>query len=275
MPRKTRNSQDAALIPGSTPTGAEPPSCSVALQGQQQPAANNIQALSPDVLASIVAAVKSALAAENTTSSTTVVQQAENPSASVPSEASGTVPSPAVIGSQTANLLASGIAVGPQLAQVIPSCSVAQGRSSVSVPSFVNTFATSVPNLSMASASNASNIVKTGIPQIPSLPAPVSQQPFVVGPGFSPIPAKTVAIIVAGKFVDFNELLSANISQQEPEPQLLFDGRVVLTSTVKKHKRRIEDIITWMEAFSSYALVLTSCFPNRWRNLAQYQLLIL
>ncbi|KAK3707805.1 hypothetical protein QZH41_011971 [Actinostola sp. cb2023] len=126
MPRKTRNSQDAALIPGSAPTGAEPPSCSVALQGQEQPAANNIQALSPDVLASIVLAVKSALAAENTTSSSTVVQQDETPSACVPSEASGTVPSPAVIGSQTANLLASGTAVAPQLAQVKPSCSVAQ-----------------------------------------------------------------------------------------------------------------------------------------------------
>ena len=43
----------------------------------------------------------------------------------------------------------------------------------------------------------------------------------------------------------------------EPEPQFLFDGHLVFTSTPKKAKRRIEDIVTWMEAFSVYSLVLT------------------
>ena len=61
----------------------------------------------------------------------------------------------------------------------------------------------------------------------------------------------------------------------EPEPQLLFDGRLVFTSTPKNAKRRIEDIATWMEAFSVYSLVLTSHFPHRWRDLSQYKLLIL
>ena len=56
---------------------------------------------------------------------------------------------------------------------------------------------------------------------------------------------------------------------------MLFDGRLVLTSTLKKAKRRIEDIATWMEAFSIYSLVLTSHFPHRWRDLSQYKLLIL
>ena len=63
--------------------------------------------------------------------------------------------------------------------------------------------------------------------------------------------------------------------QTEPEPQLLFNGRLVLTSAPKKPKRRIEDISTWLEAFSSYCLVLVSYFPNRWKDLLQYQLLIL
>ena len=57
--------------------------------------------------------------------------------------------------------------------------------------------------------------------------------------------------------------------------QLLFDGRLVLTSTPKKPKRRIEDISTWLEAFSVYCLVLVSYFPHRWKDLLQYQLLIL
>ena len=43
--------------------------------------------------------------------------------------------------------------------------------------------------------------------------------------------AKIVTQIVSGKFV-----------LTEPEPQLLFDGRLVLTSGPKKFKRRIEDI---------------------------------
>ena len=50
--------------------------------------------------------------------------------------------------------------------------------------------------------------------------------------------------MVAGKFVGLNELLSSNIVLNEPEPQLLFNGRLVLKSTPKKAKRCIEDIMT-------------------------------
>ena len=82
--------------------------------------------------------------------------------------------------------------------------------------------------------------------------APILHQPFVVGPGYSPIPAKLVGQIVAGKFVELSDLLSSNIVLSEPEPQLLFDGRLVFTSTPKKAKRHIKDIATWMEAFSLY-----------------------
>ena len=46
------------------------------------------------------------------------------------------------------------------------------------------------------------------------------------------------------------------------DPQLFFDGRLVLTSTPKKPKRRIEDIGSWLEAFAVYCLVLTSHFPH-------------
>ena len=97
----------------------------------------------------------------------------------------------------------------------------------------------------------------------------------MVGPGFTPVPAKLVTQIVPGKFVELHELLSTNIVLTEPEPQLLFDGRLVLTSGPKKPKRRIEDIATWMEAFLTFALILTSYFPHRWKDLCRYQLLIL
>ena len=106
-------------------------------------------------------------------------------------------------------------------------------------------------------------------------PLPVLHQPFVVGPGFSPVLAKLLSHIVAGKFVELHELLPSNIVPSEPEPQLLFDGRLVLTSPPKKPKRPIEEIATWLEAFYIYCLILVSYLPHRWKDLLQYQLLIL
>ena len=81
--------------------------------------------------------------------------------------------------------------------------------------------------------------------------------------------------IVAGKFVDLSELLSSNIASAEPEPQLFCEGQLALTCTPKKPKRRIEDITSWLEAFSIYCLILASHFPHRWKDLMNYQLLIL
>ena len=95
----------------------------------------------------------------------------------------------------------------------------------------------------------------------------IPHQPFVVGPGFLTGPAKVVSHIVAGKFVDLHEQLSAKLVLNEPEPQLLFDGRLVLTSTPKKLKRHVDDIISWLEALSVYCLILNSHFPHRWKDL--------
>ena len=105
--------------------------------------------------------------------------------------------------------------------------------------------------------------------------AAILQQPFVVGPGFSPIPAKIVTQIVSGKFVGLDKLLSTKIVLMESKAQVLFDGHLVLTSGPKKFKRPIEDIASWVEVFSTFTLVLTSYFPHRWKDLCQYQLLIL
>ena len=99
---------------------------------------------------------------------------------------------------------------------------------------------------------------------------PIPHQPFVVGPGFLTGPAKVVSHIVAGKFVDLHEQLSAKLVLNEPEPQLLFDGRLILTSTPKKLKRHVDDIISWLEAFSVYCLILNSHFPHRWKDSRQF-----
>ena len=145
------------------------------------------------------------------------------------------------------------------------------------VPSFVSTFAN--PSMSVSSLASTFSLpfgATRDVADHPAVPAlPVVDQPFVVGPGFSPVPAKLVAQIVAGKYVDLSELLAVNLVQKDPEPQLLLDGRVVLTSQPKKQRRRIDDIASWMEAFAIFSLILVSSFPHRWQDLMQYQLLIL
>ena len=69
--------------------------------------------------------------------------------------------------------------------------------------------------------------------------------------------------------MQLNELSFSTIVLNEPEPQLLFDGRLVLESTPKKAKRCIGDIMTYIEAFAFYSLVLTSHLPLRWKDVSQ------
>ena len=81
--------------------------------------------------------------------------------------------------------------------------------------------------------------------------------------------------MTSGKFIDLAELLSDNLRDNESEPQLLLDGRLVLTATSKRPKRSIDDIMSLSEAFSIYSLILASHYPSRWHDLTLYKLLIL
>ena len=150
------------------------------------------------------------------------------------------------------------------------------------VPSFVNTFtapAVSSRILPSSLSTLSPSIASTPLPACPtslsSSTVPTLQQPFIVGPGFSPVPYKLVSQITSGKFIDLAELLSDNLRDNEAEPQLLLDGRLVLTATSKRPKRSIDDITSWSEAFSIYSLILASHYPSRWRDLTLYKLLIL
>ena len=141
----------------------------------------------------------------------------------------------------------------------------------VIVPSFASTFSTPSMSSSISSTVNVYNLQNGAIRDIADhsavLASPLLDQAFVVGPGFSPVPAKIVVQIVAGKFIDLNELLAVNLVQK--------DGQLVLTSQPKTQRWRIEDIASWMEAFAIFSLILVSHFPHRWKDLMQYQLLIL
>ena len=275
--RSTRNIQSAALDALSTAVSAEPSCASAIADPAANPPGPSVAASpavaavavpqdqpSPAFLATVVQAVKDALAADRA------------PARSVPNASSqpstttmlGGVPvSSSNLASQASAFLTSGTGVLPTSAS-----SASQGRPSYVVPSFISTFPISSPAVSLPSCALGPSS-SSSVSSLSSLPA--LQQPFVVGPGFSPIPAKLVGQTVAGKFVDLSELLSSNIASAEPEPQLYFEGRLVLTSTPKKAKLCIEDITSWLEAFSIYCLILASHFPHRWKDLMNYQLLIL
>ena len=221
---------------------------------------------SPAFLASVVAAVKQALAAEQTPTS---VAASSSVAGGIPATFSSSLQS------QAAALAVSGAGFPPVSASTTGAASQLQGRPNFVVPSFVSTFSLPAFSVAPSPSSVVSRLLPTVFSSSPTVP--VLQQSFVVAPGFSPVPPKLVSQIVSGKFVELSELLSSNIvqTQSDSDPQLFFDGRLVLTSTPKKPKRRIEDIGSWLEAFSLYCLVLTSQFPHRWKDLQLYQLLIL
>ncbi|KAK3726195.1 hypothetical protein QZH41_003183 [Actinostola sp. cb2023] len=169
-------------------------------------------------------------------------------------QSTGSLPQPSVPGAVTAMMVptvealstAGGAGVSSQAGAI-------GGRCSLVVPSFMNTFSSPVVS-ALPSTTALTSAIATGSmgPPIPAAIAgspiginilPTLYQPFVVGPGYSPVPARLVAQIVSGKFVDLSDLLPSNLTPvTESEPQLLLDGRLVLTSQPKKHKRRLEDV---------------------------------
>ena len=223
---------------------------------------------SPAFLASVVAAVKQALAAEQSSS----VQASPSVSGAiggVPASFASSLPL------QASALAASGEGFPPVPASITGSAASMSGRPNFVVPSFVSTFSPPVSSVAPSPSSVATGLVPTLPPSLPTMP--VLQQSCVLPPGFSPVPPKLVTQILSNKFVELSDLLSSNIEQSlsDSDPQLFFDGRLVFTSTPKKPKRRIEDVSGWLEAFSVYCFVLTTHFPNRSKDLLLYQMLIL
>ena len=242
-------------------------------------------AITPELAALIAKTVQDTLAAERARAPSASLETI--PAAASSSHGSSTVPVSAVTSSggvspslvsSASEFLAAGSGISGQSGQGRP-------NQSLFVPSFVPTFSNAAISPSVFSsaiglfATNVAFALNGATRDVAdrshAQSSPLLDQPFVVGPGFSPVPAKLVSQIVSGKYVDLSELLAANLELNEPEPQLLLDGRLVITSHPKKQKRRIEDIAAWMEAFSIFSLILVSHFPHRWKDLTQYQLLIL
>ena len=130
----------------------------------------------------------------------------------------------------------------PPVEQFLPASSSGLSHSgkpvsSFVVSSFVSSFAAPAMSIALLAPSMATSVL--GNSQrvvVSSVVQPVSKadQSFVAGPRFSLVPAKLVAQIVTGKYIDLSELLSANLQQKQPEPQVLLDGHLVFTSQQKK-----------------------------------------
>ena len=150
------------------------------------------------------------------------------------------------------------------------------------VPSFVSTFSTlSTPAYGFSSfllpSSSGSPIVRGGVvsafPAISVSSAAVGKD-FVIGPGHSPIPQKLVTKITTGLFVELADLLPCNLKANESETQTFLEGKLVV-ALARKRIVEIQDILTWVEAFTIYSIVLCASQPARWADLSHYKLLII
>ena len=157
-----------------------------------------------------------------------------------------------------------------------------QSSGTLVVPSFISTYsshvspsvvssfpATSSAILPLVVGGSCGGTTGTEFSTFPNL-----SKAFVVGPGYAPIPYKLVSRITAGLFVDLADLLPDNIRAQEIEPQVFLEGKLVVSGS-KKRVVEIADIITWIEAFTIFSMILCHTFPSRWKDLNQYKLLII
>ena len=83
---------------------------------------------------------------------------------------------------------------------------------------------------------------------------------FIIGLGHAPIPAKLVAKIREGYFVELADLLAINLRAVEQEPQTFLEGKL-LVSKSKRWQVEITDILTWTEAFTIFQMVMCAAHP--------------
>ncbi|CAB3984883.1 Hypothetical predicted protein [Paramuricea clavata] len=228
------------------------------------PVANIVNDVVQALQGSLEGLVQSAIDARLSVSSTAAVANNAGQFSSRPANNLAENAPPNNLESQTANYETVHPADG-MVSGVNAHLSDARGRL---VPSFINTFATPSSSLVWSGNSSSSPSLALATGSVPyycnpnassgiSLPQSSGVSSFIVGPGYAPIPAKTVGAITAGKYINLADLLPENsyAVDESNEPHLLLDGRLVLTGMIKKPRKEIVDIVSWVEAFSIYALI--------------------
>ena len=91
------------------------------------------------------------------------------------------------------------------------------------------------------------------------------------------VPARLRDRIVKGEFVEFDDLLSEALSSSDEGIVNLAVGKGQSIQLVQPRragqavKRRVHDLCTWLEAWTTYVRVLTDVAPERTPDLLQYQ----
>ena len=99
-----------------------------------------------------------------------------------------------------------------------------------------------------------------------------STPPFLLSECLPPVPAKLVAKIVKGDYVDMAELLRDNI---EAERQRTTDSSVAGLSTSQAHRREVPDFLSWLQCFGVYVGIVATHKPEKLRQLMAYQTLMI
>ena len=90
--------------------------------------------------------------------------------------------------------------------------------------------------------------------------------------GLAPIPAKLVARIVKGEFVDMVELLRDNV--EAVRRGSLQEGPIASQPHTKKTRREVPDLLSWVQCFGTYMGVIASKYPSWVYQFFAYQTLI-
>ena len=95
--------------------------------------------------------------------------------------------------------------------------------------------------------------------------------PFILSEGLAPVPAKLVARITKGEFVDMADLLRDNLEARRwgdlPEGSSS-------SAEPKRSQREVPDLLSWVQCFGTYMAVVTSSQPERVKQLLAYQTVI-
>ena len=230
-PRSTYNSLSAGVIPS---TCTSSPSSSAASVVVSAVSAETSSSFSNDIASAIAQAFSNSLP-----TIMAAIRDNAAPVSSVPSVVTSNVCS------TPATVVAGSMAAGP---------------GTWTLPAFVSTFLfvsattgsnSARPVLSFASPLSATHVASSSSSLGSSLFPLSVDKAFVVGPGHAPIPAKLVAKITSGQFVDLADLFSANLRTAEHEPQTFLDGKLVVSK--KRRAVEIQDILTWTEAFTIFS----------------------
>ena len=91
------------------------------------------------------------------------------------------------------------------------------------------------------------------------------------------VPARLSDRILRGEFIEFDDLLPdelGNPVRNSFELVPTSEGLSLRESTARRHKRHVDDLTSWLEAWTAYCSVVLSAAPHRCQELLAYQAII-